>query len=127
MSDPSPDDEDRQLRPFADVLLDLAGGTVHAEMSAELRELTEDVQATGKKGSLTLDVKISTVGNNHDALQLQATVRSKLPQSDPQSSIFFTDSDGNLVRENPSQPRLPLTAVAPAGVDPDTGEMKEAR
>lgn len=123
------DDDARQVRPFADFLLDLASGSVHTDLSEELVALVEAVRATGKKGSLQLTLAVATVGANHDALQVTARVAAKPPASDPQSSIFFPDSAGNLRRENPAQPRLPLSAVdstPPADVDPTTGEIRKA-
>lgn len=123
------DDEGaRQVRPFADFLLDLAAGSIHTELSEELVTLVEAVRATGKKGSLQLTLAVATVGANHDALQVTARVTAKPPASDPQSSIFFPDHDGNLRRDNPAQPRLPLSAVdtPPAQVDPTTGEIRKA-
>lgn len=129
MTGPHPsEDGDRQVRPFADFLREQAGGTTHAELSASLIDLVEAVQATGKKGSLRLDITVATVGNNRDAIQVTARVATKAPLSDPQASIFFTDHDGNLVRENPNQPHLPLTEVpTPRRVDTVTGEILEAQ
>lgn len=121
------DPKDRQIRPFADFLLELAAGSIHAELSEELVDLVEAVRLTGKKGALRLDLTAATVGSNHDAIQVTARVTAKQPASDPQASIFFPDGDGNLRRENPAQPHLPLTAVEPpAGVDPSTGEIRKA-
>jgi hypothetical protein len=101
-----------QVRPFADVLLEVNRGRSHAELSDLLRELVTRVTATGKGGSLTYTLKIEPLKNAGDgALQVTDNVTAKMPSEPRQTAIFFATEDGQLVREHPRQPRLPLEGL----------------
>lgn len=121
-------DPDRQIRPFADFLQEMAAGDTHSELSVALNELVTAVTVTGKVGTLTLTIKVKPAGRNSEATVLITDdVKVKVPVGDRPESVFFVDTSGNVVRHNPNQGRLPLREV-PGGiaVDLTTGEIKEA-
>ncbi len=100
--------EAAQIRPFADVLRDLGKGQVADEMSIMLTELVTAVRDYGRKGYLTLKIEVAPMKGNEDMLAVAAKATSKPPESDPVSAIFYADSDGNLLRDDPAQMQLPL-------------------
>lgn len=121
-SSPEPD---RRVRPFADFLLEVAGGLSHAELSDALNELVGAVALIGKGGNLTYTVKVNPAGRGAEATVLITDeIKVKIPEGDRPESVFFVDDDGNVTRDNPTQTRLPLREV-PRRVDPDTGEIRE--
>jgi hypothetical protein len=108
---PTPDD---QVRPFAAVLGELHGGRVHARLTEQLAALTAAVTATGKKGTLTiqLEVKPLKAGQNN-VLQVIAKSVAKVPEGDDAAptTVFYATEDGVLTRDDPQQPQLPLRGL----------------
>lgn len=114
-------------RPFADFLREQAKGHSHDELSEGLRDLVNRVTDTGKKGSITYTVTVEPTKGT-DALTVSDEIKLKLPEHDRDASLFFRDKDGNLTRSDPNQLIFEsLREVPPAGVDPITGEYREAR
>ena len=121
MTAPKPDEDARQPRPFADVLREIDNGRFAADVAARLVEVAEGVTSTGKTGSLTIRIKVTPASKNStDALVVSGEAVAKIPVDPPGASVFFPDSDGNLRRDNPHQPELPLrdVSVAPAAERP---------
>lgn len=92
-----------RVRPFADFLHEQAKGTSHAELSEGLQQLVNKVKDTGKKGSITYKVFVEPMKGDHAALVVTDEITVRLPEHDRQSSLFFADRDGNLVRNDPNQ------------------------
>ena len=118
-------DEDRQIRPFADVLLELNHGDTHDELSIGLNELVQAVGLYGKPGSLTFTVKVRSAGRaGSGTVMITDEVKLKMPEGDREDSVFFVDRQGNLTRHPPGQERLPLREVPGAVViDPPVDEQ----
>lgn len=95
-------DPDKTIRPFAAFLRELQKGRVHEELSTQLHDLVAAVQDTGKSGTLTLTLKVEKQKNT-DMLLIGDDVKTKLPQFDRASSLWFVDGDGNVSRDNPDQ------------------------
>lgn len=109
---PTPPDE--QTRPFAAVLAEIGGGKLHARLSAQLAELTAAVADTGKKGSITLTVKVEPLKKaDQHTLVVTGSSNAKVPEGDDATptSVFFATSAGNLVRDDPRQQQLPLVGL----------------
>lgn len=105
---------DRQIRPFAATLQEIAGGTVHTRLSDQLQQLVTAVTDTGKKGTLTLQLTVAPLKpGNVSNLVVTAKTALKAPEGDDAapSSVFFHDREGNLSREDPTQLKLPLRGV----------------
>lgn len=73
-------------------------GRAQVEASKGLQECVEAALATGKKGGT---VKVTTAVEPLDsgAVKLTITVESK-PVKDPAGSVWFTDGEGHLSRDN---------------------------
>lgn len=110
-----PDLDDDQIRPFAAVLTDLAAGKVHARLTEQIADLTAAVAATGRKGTLTIQLEVKPVKTGQTNGPLQVTAKSvlKAPEGDDAApvTIFFADDAGNLTRDDPNQPMLPLRGL----------------
>lgn len=115
--------EDKEVRPFAAILQDIGGGRLAARASAQLAELTAAVAATGKKGQITLVLKVEPLKKaDQNTLVVTGSSTAKVPEADDASptSVFFADDSGNLRRDDPRQPTLPLAIV------PNTGKAAHA-
>lgn len=100
------DDDEGRVQPFAELITLLDRGTVHAEASRVLHDLTAAVADTGKAGTLTITVRLSPLKGSTDQMVVAAQVSSKLPKSEPAAAIFWRDRAGSLVRTDPNQPEL---------------------
>lgn len=123
---------------FIDVLMRQGNGATNQELSDELREIVQRVRATGKTGTLTLQLKVELVKSTNSIVILDK-ISAKKPEYDRPSSLFFADDDGNLLREDPNQLSMfDLADIAEPGttivdlddrrtvaVDPDSGEIKD--
>jgi hypothetical protein len=101
------DDEGGQVRPFAAVLQDINHGTLADQLAHDMQKLVTAVTEHSRKGTLTLKIEVAPLRGNADALNVTAHRALKLPEEEPVAAVFFHDG-GNLVRDNPSQPTLPL-------------------
>jgi hypothetical protein len=123
---PATHDEDGQVRPFADFLIEQAKGKTHGELSDNLNELVRRVQETEKTGTLTLTIKVAPLKSNPEVLVVTDEIKLRLPEHDRDGSLFYSD-EGNLVRDNPAQMAFDSLREVPAGVNPDTGEIDEKK
>jgi hypothetical protein len=130
MTDTRP--EDLPTRPFADWLREQASGSTHEELSQALRDVIAKVRDTGKKGSLTFTVNVSTLKDDNNVLVVTDEIKTKLPEHDRSGSIFWADKAGNLTRSDPRQlsfeslREVPAPTINDADVDQTTGEIKDA-
>lgn len=113
-------------RDFSSFLLELARGKTHEELSRDLQAVVAKVTETGKKGSLTLTLSIELLDKDPaNGVRIVDEIKTKLPEHDRPSSMFFPTSDGNLSRRDPRQmsfddlPTLP----EPEGLNYATGEI----
>lgn len=95
--------EEPQPRDFASVLLEQGRGHTHRELSEALHDLVARVKDTGKKGVLTYVLSVEPMKGNPDAVMTSDEIKLRLPEHDRAASIFYTDRDGNLVRNDPNQ------------------------
>lgn len=108
----------QQVRPFAAVLQDINGGTFADQLAHDVQDLVQAVRNQGRKGTLTIRLEATPRKGNTQALNLVARRDLRLPQEEPVESVFFTDAQGNLLRDDPRQTALPLHTVArPAATD----------
>jgi hypothetical protein len=114
-SDPNP--EAASSRPFAETLAELNSGAVSDEMSVKLADLVCAVQATGKKGSLTLTITIAPYKGNSRTVEIAASTTVKKPVDHPHAGVFFAGTNGQLSRNDPQQPTLPLVDAPRAGAE----------
>ena len=122
------DTDDPVVRPFADWLRDQSHGSTHEELGEALHDLIARVRDTGKKGSVSLTVKVSLLDKDPDGpLLIADEIKLNLPEHDRKASIFYTDKHGNPVRTDPQQLEFESLREVPAGVDAHTGEIKEVQ
>lgn len=95
--------EDRQIRPFAELLTILDRGAAHAEASRGLADLVAAVRDTGKKGAMTIKVELAPLKGSTNQLLVAAVVTVNPPKSDPGAAVFYIDNAGNLSRTDPNQ------------------------
>jgi hypothetical protein len=108
-----------RIRPFADWLREHNGGRTHDELGETLHTLTARVNDTGRKGSITLTISVEPMKNAEGMIVVSDKITTKM---------WFTDDEGNLVRNDPRQLSFDsLREVPPVpGVHPTTGEVTDA-
>lgn len=100
-----------QVRPFAAVLAELNGGTVADQLGTDMQDLVNAVREHSRKGTITLKIEVAPRKGNINALNVAARVETKLPAPEPIEAVFFADTSGNLLRDDPRQMALPLRQV----------------
>lgn len=104
-------EDDKQIRPFAELLTILDRGSAHAEASRALNDLVAAVRDTGKKGSMTVSIELGPLKGSSDQLLVAARVTAKPPKSEPGAAVFYIDDAGNLTRHDPRQMALELDGL----------------
>jgi len=92
------------LRPFVAFLQEVRGGALVADLTTELSGLVSQCKFHGKPGSITLKLDVKPNGRT---LFVTPTITTKLPKVAEESTVFFADRAGNLLRDDPEQPALP--------------------
>ena len=99
----TPDNEEEFVRPFADVLREIQGGTAHDEVSVAFRDLILAVKETGKGGKLTFVLDVKPLKSGDGVLVLTPAHSAKMPQHDRKASLFYATDNGNVTKENSNQ------------------------
>ncbi len=117
--------DDPTIRPFAEFLIEQDGGRTHVELGESLWDLVHRVEATGKKGSLTLTIVVEPVPKTDATiLAISDSITLKLPEFPRNPSVAYVDREGNLTRTNPHQPVL--TGLVDVS-NPEPTNLKEAK
>ena len=113
------------MRPFTDILGELAAGQTCDTLTADLAAVVTAVKATGKKGTIRLDLEINPNGAN--GVRITDKITTKEPREDRGETLFFNDAEGGLHRRDPRQQTLALHGIdgGKTDHDPETGEVKE--
>lgn len=98
-----------ERKPFAAALQEMRKGGLHTEMSDELAALVQRVMETGKKGSITLTLTVDPVDDQ--TAKVTDKIAVKTPRFDTAATTYFPDEHGNLNRNRPDQPELPLREI----------------
>lgn len=94
------------------------------EASIELGKLALAVKQTKKKGTLSLTLLVEP--QKGGALSVNATLNAKAPSTAAQHlTIFYVDKDGALLRNNPDQKELALTAHEGGKSEESAGEVAQ--
>ncbi|EIQ00720.1 hypothetical protein OpiT1DRAFT_05275 [Opitutaceae bacterium TAV1] len=90
---------------FIELLAQLNRGMVCASLAEKYPQAVEAVRKTGKKAEMTLSLIIKPDGKGEvQSVEVDATVKLKLPEREQRSTIFFVDGDTNfLTRDDPRQ------------------------
>lgn len=96
-------------KPLTEVIATIRGGVFNNAASAELKELVERVQESGKAGSITITLTLSPHGKGNREIHVTPKLSTKKPASpDTQEPGIFYAVRGDLVRDDPDQQKLPL-------------------
>jgi hypothetical protein len=102
------------MKAFNQFLVDLNDGSTHAGLTADLQELLQSVQNTGRGGSLTLKIKIASAskgGNSVDKITIAADRKLELPKPEQPQDFFWLTDDAEPTRQHPRQHALDLRNV----------------
>ncbi|WP_377271880.1 hypothetical protein [Peterkaempfera sp. SMS 1(5)a] len=96
---------DTKPAEFASFLIGHLSGRVHDQISEEMHQLLEAVNAHGKKGQLTITVTVEppkgAVDGGPVTIAVDSAVKAPKPVAPP--AIYFLDRDGNATRNDPRQ------------------------
>jgi hypothetical protein len=99
----------------------LANGKLIEEVYDALARTAEEVVATGKSGTVTVTLKVSTKNQGDPFVIVEEVIARSAPKKDPRGAYFFA-LDGELHKSDPRQTRLEFRTV-----DHETGEVREFR
>lgn len=105
---------------FLRTLQNYRKGEVLTELSDALRRMMEAVSRAKRPGTIVLTVKVTPNGEMYGIIP---NVEVKLPREPKVAALFYLDDNYNLVREDPHQQTLPLTALA-GGVQEPTATLQ---
>jgi predicted secreted protein len=92
---------------FARALAEVSHGDLADQASEQLAALVAAVGETAKKGTLTLTLEIKPRGHDSGQVEVSGSVKINAPTPDVAPSMFFVH-EGQLVRDNPRQMKLPF-------------------
>lgn len=99
-------------RPLFDTLRDLRGGEVIEDLAAQLQELVQAVQITGRAGSVTLRLDVKPMDSGTEAFVVADTITAKPPRIKSAGTVMFPTPEGNLTRQSQRQDELPGISLA---------------
>lgn len=111
-------------KPFASWLVEQGGGKTEAELTDGLRDLVQRVIDTGKKGSISLTVQCEPMKEDPSMIVVKDEIKLKLPEHDRKASLYWTDEQGNLLRNDPNQMSI-FDQVEGRRVNTTTGEIED--
>ncbi|MCA7012491.1 hypothetical protein LF934_07505 [Dickeya dadantii] len=98
--------------PFSQQIAYINRGTLDAELTESLAELIKSVRETGKKGTITLTLNVSMLNTrDENAVKVTPAVKTSKPELGQADTIMFSTADGDLLRDDPDQIKLPLTVI----------------
>ncbi|MEU8760693.1 hypothetical protein [Streptomyces sp. NPDC048659] len=102
---PDTDLDPQPAAPVAAFLASHLSGRTDEELSREFHQLLDAVRAHGKKGQMTITIVVEPPANGVDSAPMPIGVESavKAPKPTAVRSLYFLDSDGLPVREDPRQ------------------------
>lgn len=96
-------EEDHPLRPITDILRDHRNGKLVAEASERFARVVLAVEETQKEGSITITLKVKPSKGEEGAFTVTPSLKTNVPERDLPNALFFSDAEGSLVRESPTQ------------------------
>jgi hypothetical protein len=104
------------MKAFSVFINELNEGSTHAAITADLAELLQTVQNTGKGGELTLKIKVQPAVKGNagyvDRIVIAVDRALKLPKNEQPSDFFYLSEEGEPVRNHPRQQTLELRDTA---------------
>lgn len=103
------------MKSFSLFINELNDGSTHAALSADLKELLQTVQSTGRGGTLTLKIKVAPAvkgtQGDVDKVTITADRALTLPKPEQPTDFFWLTEDGETSRQHPRQASLELRAA----------------
>ncbi|UOK18038.1 hypothetical protein QLQ75_gp44 [Gordonia phage Santhid] len=96
---------DSESPEFSTLLLQHAKGRAHDEATRKLAQLVTAVKETGKGGSITVQIKVVPDKKIDGVVKIEDKVTASIP-FDQSTSMWFTDDNGQLHRNDPKQAPL---------------------
>lgn len=106
------------MRPITDVLREMRKGRIVEDATEALTELVKAVDATNKPGALTLKLTVKPAKDGGWEKTLSAAISTSVPRHDLPDAVFFSNADGQLVRDDPDQRELFTDTERPRAVRP---------
>jgi hypothetical protein len=99
-------------KPITNVLGEIRGGVFANEVSAQLSELVERIQESGKKGKLQITLELIPSGSGNRIMTVKPTCAVKMPPKPEtdEAQVFFVQR-GDLLRQDPNQGKLDIDAA----------------
>jgi hypothetical protein len=91
---------------FVVLLTDIRAGSLCHELSDKLNKLVQTVLHTGKKGEITMKLKITPDGIGRVKVSDESNV--KLPVADMGTTVLFATEQGQLLANDPRQMEMPF-------------------
>lgn len=101
-------------KSFSSILLQIADGDAHEQLSQDLQSLVRVIGVRAKEqqknvtGTLTFKLKI--VGDPNATLDVSYEIKRDEPKPRRPRSVFWADKNGNVTATNPRQIELPMGA-----------------
>lgn len=109
------------MRPITDVLREMRKGRIVEDATEALTELVKAVDATNKPGALTLKLTVKPSKDGGWEKTLSAAISTSVPRPDLPDAVFFSNADGQLVRDDPDQRELFSDTERPRAIRPVEG------
>lgn len=101
--------KDQDLRQFNTLVCKLEGGALNEELTEAMKKAVREIsdacldRGGTHKASITLKLEFK-MDQKDKIVEISAEVNEKMPKTPRgRGGLFFTDSEGNLTRENPRQ------------------------
>lgn len=91
---------------FSETLAEMRGGEVERVLTQALADVCSSVSALGKKGAVTLTLRVEPNGDG--AVTILPDVNHRVPKAPIGASVFFVDDAGGLHRSDPRQVELKM-------------------
>jgi len=95
------------MAKILETIQSLRHGQAEVELSDALTEAVQRARDTGKKATVSISITIEPKGASGQYF-LTDDIKCKLPAFAKEKTILFGTPDGNLLRDDPHQQKLPL-------------------
>jgi hypothetical protein len=91
------------MRLITDILREYRNGRAADVASRKMAELVQQVDETGKGGTLTITFKVKPEKGGGSQKTIACDIKAKMPELDLPEAVFFSDEEGSLHRSDPQQ------------------------
>lgn len=87
---------------LTDILMSMREGGAVEEIQAALKQVTNAVICTGKKGKAVLEIHVSP--NGKTGVMVKDSIKVTIPEADKEDTLYYVTEDGGFSRRDPRQP-----------------------